>query len=53
MPIYWGAAGPWWFPWVVVAGAYVMYRAYAYGGCNGDQACLAAVNQYCANGGCF
>lgn len=54
MPIYWGTAGsPWWFAWVVVGAAYLMYSAYSYQGCGGDQACIAAINQYCANGGCF
>jgi len=54
MPVYWGSYGPgWWFAWVIVGGAYLLYQAFAYQGCNGNQECIAAVANYCTFGGCF
>jgi hypothetical protein len=54
MPIYWTAGGaPGWIAWVLVGSGYLLYLALTSGGCNGDAACIAAVNDMCSNGGCF
>lgn len=40
MPIYWGAASPWWFAWVAVGA----YMALSYAAQNVDPAIVAQAN---------